>query len=436
MLTRIIPSLELMEAESYRKQQTSFCVLTLFVIAMLLLLHTLFASLLGEPSTWVIALLGFSFSVKIIELVWLQGQTHGITERTARLETALSIAGIFLLSALLALLTNRDDAPYFVLLAIPILQCAYHFGLVPTALTISAAVGMIFFWMHYFFLMHPPPLATEYLEAGMISIIYSLMGLLVWFLVHQLKLQQTRLSENMVELESTREKLIREEKLAAVGRLASGIAHEIRNPVAMISSSLTTATSPGIGEVDREEMLQIAAKESSRLEHLTKEFLSYARPSAPQRSQVLVSDLLIYTADVVKAHATKRSIEVACLPAEDLAIEIDSAQVQGALLNLVLNGVDAMSTPGTVELSATRSGAFIRIEVQNSGSPISDAVLPRIFEPFYSTKPKGAGLGLAIARRVAQDHGGDLWVSCNEKGRVVFSITLAAAAKDEKVKGK
>jgi len=124
-----------------------------------------------------------------------------------------------------------------------------------------------------------------------------------------------------------------------------------------------------------------------------------------------------------------------CSPVEDLAIEIDSAQVQGALLNLVLNAIDAMGIPGTVELSATRSGAFVRVDVQNSGSPIADTVLPRIFEPFYSTKPKGAGLGLAIARRVAQDHGGDLWVSCNENRRVVFSITLAAAAKDEKVKG-
>jgi signal transduction histidine kinase len=434
MLTRMVPSLELMEAESYRKQQTSFCVLTLFVIAILLLLHTLFASLLGEPSTWVIALLGFSFSVKFVELVWLQGQAHGITERTARLETALSIAGIFILSALLAFLTNRDDAPYFVLLAIPILQCAYHFGLIPTALTISAAIGMIFFWMHYFFLMHPPPLAAEYLEAGMISIIYVLMGLLVWFLVHQLKLQQVRLSENMVELESTRERLIREEKLAAMGSLASGIAHEIRNPVAMISSSLTTATSPGIGETDREEMLQIAARESNRLEHLTKEFLSYARPSAPQRSSVLVNDLLIYTANVVKSHASNRSIEIVCSPVEGLEIEIDSAQVQGALLNLVLNGIDAACSPGTIELSAARNGAFVRIDVQNSGSPISDSVLPRIFEPFYSTKPTGAGLGLAIARRVAQDHGGDLWVSCNQNGRVIFSMTLAAPKRDERVK--
>jgi len=426
MLTRIVPSLELMEADSYRKQQTSFCVLTLFVIAILLLLHTLFASLLGEPSTWVIVLLGFSFSLKIVELVWLQGQTHGITKRTARLETGLSIAGIFLLAALLSLLTNRDVAPYFVLLAIPILQCAYHFGLVPTIITIGAAVGLIFFWMHYFFLIHPPPLAAEYLEAGMISIIYILMGLLVWFLVHQLKLQQRSLSENMVELESARERLIREEKLAAVGRLASGIAHEIRNPVAMILSSLTTATNRGIGEVDREEMIQIAAKESSRLEHLTEEFLRYARPTTLQRSSILVSDLLIYTAEVVRAHAAMRSIEVVCLPMGDQTIEIDSAQVQGALLNLVLNGIDATPTPGTIELKAARDGTFIRIDVQNSGSAIPESVLPSIFEPFYSTKPKGAGLGLAIARRVAQDHGGDLWVSCNENGRVIFSITLEA----------
>lgn len=425
-MTRIAPSLQLMETETFRKQQTAFCVLTLFVVAILLLLHTLFASLLGAPSTWVIVLLGFTFCLKFVELLWLQAQGRGITEKAARLETALSIAGIFLLSGFLAFLTNRDDAPYFVLLAIPILQCAYHFGLASTALTIGAAIGMIFFWMRHFFLLHPPPLATEYLEAGMISIIYTLMGLLVWFLVHRLKQQQLRLYGNMAELEAAREDLTREEKLAAVGRLAAGIAHEIRNPVAMISSSLSTAYSPGVSEADREEMLEIASREASRLEHLTKEFLSYARPSAPQRSSVLVNDLLAYTAQVVKAHAAKKSIEVNCLPTEDLAIRIDSAQVQGALLNLVLNGIDAALSPGSVELNAERSGALVRINVQNAGSAIPASDLSQIFEPFYSTKPTGAGLGLAIARRVAQAHGGDLWVSCNQEGRVIFSMTLAA----------
>ena len=425
MMTLNVPSRRLLEQESFKKQQTAFCVLTLFVIAVLLLLHSLFASLLGTPSRWVIALLGLSFSLKVVELVWLQGQTGGITEKTLRVETALSIAGLFLLAIILIFLTDRDDAPYFVLLAIPILHAAYHFGLVPTTVTIGGAIGVIFFWMHHYFQVHPPPLAAEYLEAGMISVIFSLMGFLVWFLVTQLKRQQEKLTGNMATLEATREQLIVEEKLAAVGRLAGNIAHEIRNPVAMISSSLSTASNPAVGPADREEMLQIAAKEADRLAHLTTEFLNYARPSAPQRFSVLLGDLLSYPADVVKAHAESRSVAISLSIAEEVQIEADSAQVQGALLNLVLNGIEATSASGQVSLDAARSGAFVRINIANSGQPVPNSDLPHIFEPFYSTKPNGTGLGLAIARRVAQAHGGDLWVSCNESGRVVFSMTLS-----------
>jgi hypothetical protein len=121
MQTISAQSLKLMEQESYRKQQTSFCVLTLFVISMLLLLHALFASLLGEPSKWVIVILGISFSLKVLEIAWLQGRADGITEKSAQVETAISTLAIFALAAILAYLTNRDDAPSFVLLAIPIL---------------------------------------------------------------------------------------------------------------------------------------------------------------------------------------------------------------------------------------------------------------------------------------------------------------------------
>ncbi len=104
------------------------------------------AAQLGEPSGWVIFLLGLSFSAKIVEVLWLQGQSDGISERTAHLETALSSIGIFALAVALAFLTNRDDSPYFVLLAIPILQCAYHCGLLQTLLAVVGSVGMIFWW--------------------------------------------------------------------------------------------------------------------------------------------------------------------------------------------------------------------------------------------------------------------------------------------------
>ncbi len=420
-----------LEQESYKKQQTAFCVLTLFVIAVLLLLHTLFASLLGTPSRWVVALLGISFFLKVIELVWLQGQSGGITGKALRIETGLSIAGLFALAIILIFLTDRDDAPYFVLLAIPILQAAYHLGLVATTTTIIGSVGVIFYWMRHYFSMHPPALAGEYLEAGMLSVIFCLMGFLVWFLVNQLKKHELRLHQNMATLEATRERLIVEEKLAAIGRLAGNIAHEIRNPVAMISSSLQTASNPAVIQPIREEMLQIASKEADRLARLTTDFLNYARPSAPQRRPVSVGDLISYTADVIKAHAESRSIDVSQTVSADFCIEADATQVQGALLNLALNGIDATTPPGRLHLKCFLAGSFVQIDVTNTGRPIAAADLPHIFEPFYSTKPNGTGLGLAIARRVAQAHGGDLWLSCNEEGCVVFSLTLAAPSNEE-----
>ena len=143
----------------------------------------------------------------------------------------------------------------------------------------------------------------------MISVIYGLMGSLVWYLVNQLKNNQVKLTTSLVALRGTREELIRKEKLAAVGRLASGIAHEIRNPVAMISSSLATAAETGLGEEEREEMFSIASRQAKRLEALTADFLTYARPSVPQRSRVLVNELLSYIADVIRMHAAGETLQ-------------------------------------------------------------------------------------------------------------------------------
>lgn len=412
------------EAEDFRRQQTAFCILTLFVLAMLLLLHILFESVLGEPSILVIALLGLSFSLKFVELLWLLRRRQGLAERAAKIESAFSIAFIFALSALLAYLTNVDDSPYFVLLAIPILQCAYHFSLFPTVLTIVFADGMILFWLWHYFGLHPPARGTEYLEGWMISVIYGLMGSLVWYLVNQLKNNQVKLTTSLIALRATREQLIREEKLAAVGRLASGIAHEIRNPVAMISSSLTTACETGLGKAEREEMFSIAARQARRLEALTADFLTYARPSVPQRSLVLVNELLSYIVDVTKMHAARRDITVSSDLTSEMPVEVDASQLEGALLNLALNSIDAMPEGGTIELRASLNGDMLCIEVQNSGTAIPDADLARIFEPFFTTKPAGTGLGLAIARGVARAHDGELRVSSNQDGRVTFSMTL------------
>jgi signal transduction histidine kinase len=410
------------------KQKSIFCIITLIVGVLLLLIHALFASILGEPSLPVIGLLGLMLALRTLELLWLQRRGQRLTESESRIGSYISIASMFVLTALLTYFTNRDENPYFVLLAIAILQCAYMFGLLLTILTIVAADTMILFWIWYFYAQNPPARITEYLEMGILCVVYILMGLLVWFLVNQLKTNQSKLKASLELLQATRERLISEEKLAAVGRLASGVAHEIRNPVAMISSSLATATYPGTEEGEREEMFAIAARESKRLEALTADFLTYARPSPPRRSPVLMNDHLSYIASVTRAHAASRGIAIVSEFECDLSVDLDAPQMEGALLNLVLNAIDATPSGGTVKLNASLAGNALRIDVEDSGPAIPEADLPQIFEPFFTTKPAGTGLGLAIARSAAIAHGGDLYLSQNRDGCVTFSMTLTGSA--------
>ena len=429
------PSIKRIEAQALRRQLIAFCILTSAVIAALLLLHIHFASLLGEPSKGVILILAAFFSAKIAEWIWLWLQKDGIRERTARIETAVSIIAVFLIAAMLAVLTDRDEVPYFVLLAIPILQCAYRFDLIPTIVTIVAAIGMIFVWSEHFFFLHSPPGAADILESGMISVIYCIMGLLVWYLVHQLEIKQEKLYRNMVELEATQEKLANEERLAAIGRLASGVAHEVRNPVAMIASSLATAADASIGASEREEMYAIAVREAKRLENLTNDLLTYARPSRPQRTPFPIADIVMHVVSMTKLRAAERSIDVCCEACDASTAEIDPSQVEGALINLGLNALQATPNGGRIAYRVTIDEDTVAIDVENAGPAIPAAHMQQIFEPFFTTRPGGTGLGLAIARTVARSHGGDLWVSRNVDGEVTFTMTLRMRVHQFETKG-
>ena len=418
--------IKLQSGTELRNQQSAFCVLMLFVLALLLVLHTLFASILGQPSTSLIVLLAVGFAAKVAELIRLQTIGHEITGRFARVWAAGSTVATFVLTGFLAYLMNRDESPYFVLLAIPILQCAHLFGLLVTTCVIFAADATIVFWLWHFFHLHPPARPTEYLEAGMISIIYMVMGFLVWFLVNLLRLNQVRLTASLTDLETARERLVSEEKLAAVGRLASGIAHEIRNPVSMISSALSTAAVPTTPEPERQEMFAVAARESARLERLTADFLVYARPAPLRYAETSLLDLLTYVGDVGTMHAENRPIEIIADAPENLTAVLDNSLIEAALLNLVLNAIDAIPEAGSIHLRSTRFGQMIHIDVENSGPAISPEHLGHVFEPFFTTKATGTGLGLAIARGIATAHGGDLWVSNNVNGSVTFTLAVPA----------
>jgi signal transduction histidine kinase len=412
--------------ESFRQQEMVFAILNLFVLAALLLLHSLFSSLLGPPSTVLLVTLGAAFLLRMLELLWLWARVRSLGETPADIVVWVSIAVNIGLALLLTLLTNREDSPYFVLLALPVLQAAYRFRLPACIGVLIVSDAMTFFWVWHFAKFHPPVQANEYFEAGVISLVYALMGLLVWLLVNQLRKDQKRLAENFSELERTREKLLVEEKLAVVGRLSSAVAHEIRNPVAIISSSLTTAERPALGDEGRKEMYAIARSEATRLEKLTGDFLTYARPSQPQRSSTSIAELLGYIADVGSVQASKKEITISVDGADSLRASVDRDQIQRALLNLLLNAIDATAVGGQVVVRASSlSGGGLELQVENSGEPIPEALLSRMFEPFYTTKPHGTGLGLAISRNIARAHGGDLRLARNEPGHVCFALTVS-----------
>jgi len=422
----VAPVLARFDFESFREQQMVFATLNLFALGALLLVHALFSSLLGEPSPALLITLGTAFLLKMLELLWLWAGVRSLSESRA---DALVWSSVFLnigLAILLTFLTDRGDSPYFVLLAFPVLQAAYRFRL-PTCIgVIIVSDSMTFFWVWHFAKFHPAGYAVEYLEAGVISVVYALMGLLVWLLVSQLRRDQTRLTHNLRELERTRDRLLIEERLAAVGRLSSAVAHEIRNPVAIIASSLVTADRPEAGEQQRKDMYSIARSEAARLEKLTSDFLSYARPSQPRRTRVALSEIVGYIIEIAKVHASKRDIVIKIEGEDDQWASLDRDQIQGALLNLVLNALDATPTGGTVAVRNCRlSVDTLEIQVENPGEPISDEALSRIFEPFYTTKPSGTGLGLAISRNIARAHGGDLVVARNDPGHVCFALTVS-----------
>ncbi len=403
--------------ESLRRQHWVLALLNLMLIGSLLLIHTTLTGYVGLPSPLSIALLVGGFLLQIAELLWL-GTTREVTSGLADLIlTWWPIALNAVLATALSIIEAGDDHQYFILMVVPVIQAAFRFNF----LTMAAIIGLADFLN--FFSAYWLQSLNEYVEAGATSLIYTMAGVLVWLLVNNLRQREELLKCNLEELNRARERLTAEEKLAAVGRLSSAIAHEIRNPVAMISSSLATAARPGQEEAERRKMFEIATAEASRLERLTSDFLAYARPRPARIARANVADTLSYVAVLANAHAANHGVAVALDADPGLEGDFDSTLVQQALLNLVLNAIDACPGGGTVTLRARADGAM-RLEVSDSAGPIPAEVTAHLFEPFFTTKPGGTGLGLAIARNVARAHGGDLQLSINQPGRVCFSMEI------------
>jgi two-component system sensor histidine kinase HydH len=177
----------------------------------------------------------------------------------------------------------------------------------------------------------------------------------------------------------------------------------------------------------REDLRDIAMAEAKRLESLTSDFLSYARPRKLDRRPTSVRETLEYVVGLVGAKAAEMTIALSIDCKPDWTVHVDPFQIHQVLLNLVTNSLDAAPKGGRILLGAGRpEDGGIELFVENTGPPLPAEIVPKLFEPFFTTKPRGTGLGLAIAQGIAHAHGADLVLKSNEPGKVRFSLRLPA----------
>jgi signal transduction histidine kinase len=235
-----------------------------------------------------------------------------------------------------------------------------------------------------------------------------------------------RVREVVGQLQKQESEALRAEQLAAVGRLAAGVAHEVRNPLTSIKMLVGAALSGRRGAGLTEADLRVIYDEVGRLERKVQALLDYARPVEVAFQPVDVADVVHQVADLVKERVRQQGVRLVIdLPDVPLTAELDRDQFQGVLINLVQNALDAMPGGGTVEIGAARDPAGgLRLSVADTGPGLSEAAAGRLFTPFFSTKPTGTGLGLSLSRRVVQAHGGTLTAENRPGGGACFTINL------------
>jgi len=214
------------------------------------------------------------------------------------------------------------------------------------------------------------------------------------------------------------------DRLATLGRMAANIAHEIRNPLASLTGAIEVLTSPLTAEDARERLSQIVARESERLNHIIKNFLEYARPAPLSIATFDVAAAAEEVLLLLEHRASPGSLKVVREFAPSILWPVDAQQFRQILWNLCLNAVEAMPDGGELRVAAAVRGDTLEVSVSDTGDGIGTGDLSHVFEPFFSTKSEGTGLGLALVHRIVQEHGGEIDVRSAPGLGTTFTLTL------------
>ncbi|HVG78116.1 MAG TPA: ATP-binding protein [Patescibacteria group bacterium] len=240
----------------------------------------------------------------------------------------------------------------------------------------------------------------------------------------------TQVTGTLNRLQATQQELLVAERMATVGRLSLRVAHEVRNPIAAIELNAELLQDivrdrPGTDMDEAGGLVTAIRDQVNTLDALTEEYLAFARFPKPHFEEESINHLLEELAAFLRPVATRQglTINVANDPAAPM-MEVDRPLLRQAVLNLLKNGMEALSRGGAITLGSRWDGEALEVFVSDTGSGITSEVAGRLFEPFFTTKPQGTGLGLSITRQIIEEHGGELTWRNGEGGGATFTIRL------------
>jgi two-component system sensor histidine kinase PilS (NtrC family) len=233
--------------------------------------------------------------------------------------------------------------------------------------------------------------------------------------------------QDLTEVRRMEERMRKADRLAAIGELSAGIAHELRNPLASISGSIEMLSNELKLAGDSRRLMDLIIKESDRLNKIISDFLEFARLRPPKRRVVSLRKCIEEVLPLIANDPSlKTGIETEVRHKDgDIIAEIDEEQIKQVIWNLTLNAYEAMKGRGTLVIETSREpeGAA-RIAFQDRGPGLDGGVKTRLFEPFFTTKEGGTGLGLAIANKIVEAHGGKIEARNRERSGAEFSVVL------------
>ncbi len=231
--------------------------------------------------------------------------------------------------------------------------------------------------------------------------------------------------QDITEIKAREERLQRMDKLAALGEMAAGLAHEIRNPLASLCGAAQFLAEADLIKPEGERLIKIITRESERLNRLTETFLLYARPEKGAGKPVAILKEIKTIIELISQRKGLPPCKFNLDISEDLNVVMDPDQFRQVILNLVLNARQALSQQGgEISIHAHKRDNFVEIIIKDTGKGIDPKDIPHIFDPFFTTRADGTGLGLSVVHRLINAHGGDIQVKSELGKGTTFIIKL------------